>query len=132
MPTITTEESQVGGSGERIPAPNASPTVGQIAGLPITRNVAIASICSLAVAVLILAVSAAGVVLGSARLYGVDAKVALGATPSTAGILVPGALAQDAFTFVVGLPLLLASLLLAWRGALIGLLLWPGVLIYAL
>jgi hypothetical protein len=70
--------------------------------------------------------------LGSARLYGVDPKVALGVTPSTAGILVPGFLAQDAFNLVVGLPILLVSIWLARRGALIGLLLWPGALFYVL
>jgi hypothetical protein len=101
-------------------------------GLPITHDLTLAYISSLAVAVLMAAVSAAGFLLGSARLYGVEPKVALGVTPSTAGILVPGFLAQDAFNLVVGLPILLVSIWLARRGALIGLLLWPGALFYAL
>jgi hypothetical protein len=100
--------------------------------LPITHHLTLAYICSLVVAVLMVAVSAAGFVLGSVRLYGVGPNVALGVIPSTAGILVPGFLAQDAFNLVFGMPLLLGALWLARRGALIGLLLWPGVLFYAL
>jgi hypothetical protein len=102
------------------------------ARLPITPDLTLATIGALAVGVLIVAISATGAVLGPARLYGVDSKAALGVTPSTAGILVPGFLAQDAFTLVLGLPLLLGSMWLARRGALLGLLLWPGVLFYAL
>jgi hypothetical protein len=45
---------------------------------------------------------------------------------------VPGFLAQDALNLVVGPLSLLGCLWLARRGALIGLLLWPGALVYAL
>jgi hypothetical protein len=38
----------------------------------------------------------------------------------------------DAFHLVVGLPILLGSMWLAWRGQLIGLLCWPGVLLWVL
>ena len=48
-----------------------------------------------------------------------------------AGLLVPGLLGQDAFNLAVGTPLLLGSMWLARRGTLVGLLLWPGMLLYA-
>jgi hypothetical protein len=41
-------------------------------------------------------------------------------------------LPTDLFTLVVGLPLLLGSMWLARRGKLLGLLCWPGVLLYVL
>jgi hypothetical protein len=41
-------------------------------------------------------------------------------------------LANDIFTMVLGLPILLVSMWLAWRGRLIGLLFWPGALLYGL
>ena len=41
-------------------------------------------------------------------------------------------LANDFFTLVIGLPILLISMWLAWRGKLIGLLFWPGALFYGL
>jgi len=102
------------------------------AGLPITRDLTLAYALSLVVAVLIAGAAAAGLVLGSAGLYGVDPKVAAGVAPSTAGVLVPGFLAQDVINLIVGLPILLGSLWLARRGSLIGLLLWPGALFYVL
>jgi hypothetical protein len=100
--------------------------------LPIKRDLTLAYALSLVVAVLIAGVSAVGLVLGSAGLYGVDPKVAAGITPSSAGVLVPGFLAQDVINLVVGLPVLLGSLWLARRDSLIGLLLWPGALFYVL
>lgn len=102
------------------------------ARLPITRDLTLAYALSLVVAVLMAVVSAAGLVFGSAGLYGVDSKGAAGVTPSTVGVLVPGFLAHDAFNLIVGLPILLGSLWLARRGSLIGLLLWPGALFYVL
>lgn len=39
---------------------------------------------------------------------------------------------NDVVNLLVGLPLLLGSMLLAWRGKLIGLLCWPGALIFVL
>lgn len=38
----------------------------------------------------------------------------------------------DVSTLLIGLPMLLASLWLSWRGKLIGLLFWPGMLFYVL
>jgi pilus assembly protein TadC len=43
-----------------------------------------------------------------------------------------GFLAQDALAIVLGLPILLGSIWLARRGSLIGMLPWPGALIYLL
>lgn len=61
---------------------------------------------------------------------------------SVAGILSPGriypsewlrqtALANDVASLIIGLPALLVSLWSAWRGGLVGALLWPGALMYA-
>jgi hypothetical protein len=92
--------------------------------LPITRDLTFAYRGSLIVAILMAVVSAAGLMFGSAGLYGADPKFAVGVTEAEAGLLVPGFLAQDAYNLVVGLPILLGSLWLARRGSLIGLLLW--------
>jgi len=100
--------------------------------LPVKRDLTLAYALSLVVALVMAGGSAAGFVLGSAGLYGVDPKLALGVAPSTAGVLVPGFLAQDAINLVLGLPILLGSLWFARRGSLIGLLLWPGALFYVL
>jgi len=100
--------------------------------LPIKRDLTFAYRSSLIVAVLIAVVSASGLLFGSAGLYGPDPKLAVGVTEAEAGLLVPGFLALDAYNLVVGLPILLASLWLARRGSLIGLLLWPGALFYVL
>jgi hypothetical protein len=71
-------------------------------------------------------VSAAGLASGSS----VDQNRALGVSTSTAGVLVPGFLAQDLFNLVVGVPMLVGALWLARRGTFFGLLLWPGALFY--
>ncbi len=97
---------------------------------PFTRNPTLAYAGSLVVAAIMVAVSATGLMLG-AGLDRVDPKAA-GVTASTAGVLVPGFLAHDAFNLIVGLPLLLGLLWLARRGLLIGLLLLPGALYYVL
>ena len=68
---------------------------------------------------------------------------ALTVVASIAGLLYPDTfypsadlqhsyLANDIFTLVLGLPILLISMWLAWRGKLIGLLFWPGALLYGL
>jgi hypothetical protein len=98
--------------------------------LPITRDLRLAYLVSLVIAVLIAVVSAAGLLFGSAGLYGPDPNRAVGVTEAEAGLLVPGFLALDTYNLVVGLPILLASLWLAYRGSLIGLMLWPGALFY--
>ncbi len=110
----------------------ASSTASRFGDLPTGRDLTLAYALSLLVAVLAAVVSAAGLLLGPAGLYGADPKVAAGVTPSTAGVLVPGFLAHDGFNLLVPLPALLAAMWLARRGSLLGLLLWPGVLFYML
>lgn len=101
--------------------------------LPIKRDLTLAYAASLVVAALMAVVSVAGLVLGSAgRLYGADPELALGVSEAEAGLLLPGLLGQDIFNLVMGVPLLLGSMWLARRGSLVGLLLWPGMLFYAL
>lgn len=97
---------------------------------PIRHTLTFAYRSSLVGAVLIAVVSAAGLLCGSAGLYGPDPKLAVGVIEAEAGLFVPGFLALDAYTLVVGLPILLTVLWLAYRGSLIGLLLWPGALFY--
>lgn len=75
-------------------------------------------------------------------IYGLSLAAALVmAVSSAAGILYPASLypteelrrsfmANDVVNLVVGLPILLGSMALARRGALIGLLFWPGALFY--
>ncbi len=87
---------------------------------------------SLAVVLLMALVSAGDLGLGLSGLYGFDRKAGLGITASTAGVLVPGFLAEDLFNLVVGVPLLLGTLWFARRGSLFGLLLLPGALFYVL
>src|SRR5487761_2036066 len=98
--------------------------------LPLKRDLRLAYRTSLLVALLIVVVSAGGLAWGSTGLYGVDPNRALGVSASTAGVLVPGSLVQDIFNLAIGLPILSAALWLARRGAQIGLLLWPGALVY--
>jgi hypothetical protein len=100
--------------------------------LLITRDLTLAYVSSLVVAVLMVIVSVVDLMQGASGHFGVDPKAAAALTPSIAGILVPGFLAHDLFNLAIGLPILLASLWLARRGALIGLLLWPGALFYVL
>lgn len=88
--------------------------------LPITRDLTLAYTVSLLVAALMTITSVAGLLLGAAVLYDVDAK------------LLPAFVGQDALNLLVGLPLLLGSMWLTRRGSLIGLLLWPGALFYVL
>jgi hypothetical protein len=98
----------------------------------VTRSLTLAFVLSLLVALLIGVVSVVGLTRGVAGRYGADSQNASGITTSTAGILLPGFRAHDAFNLAVALPVLLAMVWLAHRGALIGLLLWPGVLFYVL
>jgi len=88
--------------------------------LPITRDLTFAYLVSLVIAVLMIVASVAGLVFGSAGLYGVEPK------------LVQVSQGGDGANIIVGLPILLGSLWLARRGHLIGLLLWPGALFYVL
>jgi hypothetical protein len=115
------------------PSTACDPPVGKgvAAAPPIAGRLQLALAASLVVALLIACVSTAGLILGSDGLYG-DPKMAIGAVASTAGVLVPGFLGHDVFNLFVALPLLLAIVWLAWRGSLLALLLWPGVLLYVL
>lgn len=108
------------------------PARSKVARLPFKRGLTFPHRLSLVVAVLMAAASAAGLVLGPARLYGTDLKHALGVTEGEAGLLLPGFLGQDVFNLVVALPLLLGTMWFARRGSLSGLLLWPGALFYVL
>jgi hypothetical protein len=98
--------------------------------LPLKRDLTLAYRASGLIALLLVVVSAGGLAWGSTSLYGVDPNRALGVSASTAGVLVPGFVAQDVFNLAIGLPILGGALWLARRGSLIGLLLWPGVLFY--
>jgi hypothetical protein len=87
---------------------------------PIKHDLRLGYICSLVTAFGIAAVSVAGLVWGAHGLY-----------PTTPpSVLVSRA--GDATNLIVILASLLASMWLARRGSLIGLLLWPDALFYAL
>lgn len=112
MATATTEQYGTGGS-----APTQARAV---CGPPITRDLNLAYLASLVVAVLMTIVSIAGVLLTPGRLYGGD--------PALSSVFV----GQDAANLVVGLPILLGSAYLARRASLVALLVWPGALFYVL
>jgi hypothetical protein len=108
------------------------PPNGRAGSVPVHGSLSRAYALSLVIAFLIAVASVAGLTLGTPGLYGGDARAALGITASTASIVVPGFRAHDAFNLAVALPILLATVWFARRGALIGLLLWPGALFYLL
>jgi hypothetical protein len=93
-------------------------TGSQPAGLPVTRELTVAYASSLIITLLVATTSVAGLLYGT-TLYPTEEMLLL---------KVP----TDLFTLVVGLPLLLGSMWLARRGKLVGLLCWPGVLLYVL
>jgi len=86
-------------------------------GLPVTRSLTLASVLSLVVAVLVALASAAGL-LNPSLVYPADE-------------LRLSFVSNDVVNLVVGLPALIGSMWLARRGKLVGLLLWPGALFYA-
>ncbi len=86
--------------------------------LPATRDLTLAYVLSLIVALIMTVASVVGLLYQTA-IYPTD-ELLLSFVPS------------DAFNLVVGLPILLGSMLLARRGKLIGLLCWPGALFYVL
>jgi hypothetical protein len=90
------------------------------AALPLRRDLTAAYASSLAVAFAFAVASIAGLVLGSDGLY------------DPVSPLVQVSRGGDAANLLLGLPVLLGSMWLARRGSLIGLLLWPGALFYAL
>jgi hypothetical protein len=87
-------------------------------GLAVTRDLTPAYVLSLIVALIMAAASVVGL-LYQTVIYPGD-ELLLSFVPN------------DAFNLAVGLPLLLASMWLARRGELIGLLSWPGALFYVL
>jgi hypothetical protein len=88
-------------------------------GLPIRRGLGLPTVASLMTSLGTAAVSVAGIALGS-ELYGDEPPLDL---------VSPGG---DAANLIVVLPGLISSMVLAWRGSSIGLLLWPGAVFYAL
>ena len=79
-----------------------------------------AYVASAVVSIVMTAVSLLGVFAWPVVYPGVEPK------------MIPLWVGQDALNLVVGLPLLAGSMWLARRGALIGLLLWPGALFYVI
>ncbi|HUW12114.1 MAG TPA: hypothetical protein VM537_20470, partial [Anaerolineae bacterium] len=93
-------------------------TESRSASLPITRDLTLAYVVSLVIA-LIMTVAAVIGLLFRTDIYPTD-ELILSFVP------------VDLFHLVVGLPILLGSMWLARRGKLIGLLCWPGALLYVL
>ena len=87
-------------------------------GLPVTRALTLAYVSSLAVALLMAIASIVGL-MAPARIY---------PTEELRQSFVP----NDVVNLLIGLPILLGSMWLAWRGNLTGLLFWPGALFYVL
>ena len=86
--------------------------------LPISRNLTLAYALSFIVAILMAAASAAGLLYRTV-IYPTDE-------------LLRSFVSNDAVNIFIGLPILLGSMWLAWRGKLIGLLFWPGALLFVL
>ena len=89
-----------------------------ISPLPVTRDLRLAYILSLAVAILMTAASLAGLLFPEALYPGEDLSTAF----------VP----NDVVNLCLGLPILLGSMAQARGGRLLGLLFWPGALLYTL
>ncbi len=98
--------------------PAIDPGSSKAAALPVTRSLTLAYASSLVIALLVAIVSIAGLLYGT-TLYPTEEMLLL-------------KLPTDLFTLVIGLPLLFGSMWLARRGRLLGLLCWPGVLLYVL
>ena len=88
------------------------------ANLPIRRNLALTYALSFIVAILMAAASAAGLLYRTV-IYPTDE-------------LLRSFVSNDVVNLFIGLPILLGSMWLAWRGKLIGLLCWPGALFFVL
>src|SRR5688500_803745 len=86
----------------------------------VTRDLTLAYVVSLVVAVVMTIASVAALVDWN-RIY-----------PDAESTLLPLFVGQDALNLIVGLPILLGSMWLSRRGSLVGLLLWPGALFYVL
>ncbi len=87
-------------------------------GLPVTHSLKLAYLLSLLIAVLTAAASITGILYPD-DIYPTDE-------------LQQSFLANDVVNLIIGLPILLGSMWLAKRGHLIGLLFWPGALLFAL
>ncbi len=85
-------------------------------GLPIKHNLRIAYLVTLLVTIFVIIVSGSGIMLQSA-IYPTDE-------------LQRTFMPNDMVNLLIGVPILLGSLWLTFRGKLIGLLLWPGALLY--
>ncbi|MGD9099075.1 MAG: hypothetical protein PVF45_01250, partial [Anaerolineae bacterium] len=97
---------------------NAGTTTSQSASLPLTHDITPVYAASLVIALVMTITSVAGLLFQS-DIYPTD-ELALAFAP------------VDAFHLGIGLPILLGSMWLAHRGKLVGLLCWPGVLLYVL
>lgn len=97
---------------------HALPLASSTRGLPITASLAPATLASLVIALLIAGVSSVGLLFPSAVYLSAAARLAF--------------MPSDGFMLALGLPLLLGAVALAWRGSLVGLLAWPGVLFMVL
>jgi hypothetical protein len=86
------------------------------ANLPIKSNLTLAYAISLLIAALMAVASLAGLLVPT-TVYPTDE-------------LFQAFVPNDVVNLLIGLPILLGSLWLAWRGKLVGLLLWPGALFY--
>jgi hypothetical protein len=84
--------------------------------LPVTHNLKLGYLFSLLIAVMTAVASIAGLLYPN-DIYPTDE-------------LRQSFLANDVVNLFIGLPILLFSMWLAWRGRLIGLLFWPGALLY--
>jgi hypothetical protein len=99
--------------------PRGAPASGpRSARLPVTRDLTLAYASTLIIALLVALACVAGLSYAT-TLYPTQEMRLL-------------KLPTDLFTLVVGLPILLGSLWLARRGRLLGLLCWPGALLYVL
>lgn len=86
--------------------------------LPLRRTLGLGYGVSVVIAGVMAIVSVAGLLFGYGGLYGTDTA------------LMPAFLGQDLLNLIVGEALLLVSMWLAVRGSLVGLLMWPGSLLY--
>jgi hypothetical protein len=86
------------------------------ARLPVRRDLTLAFVLSL-LAALLMAIASAGGFFAPTRFYPTDE-------------LFRAFVANDVVNLFIGLPILLAAMWLAWRGTLVGLLVWPGALVY--
>jgi hypothetical protein len=88
------------------------------ANLPIRRNLTLAYVLSLVIALLMIAAAVAGLLYRSV-IYPTDE-------------LLQSFMPNDVVNLLIGVPILLGSMWLAQRSQLIGLLIWPGALLYVL